>query len=384
MRRRVLTMLAIFAGAFGAGLVVAALSGDGEPADLPRAERRGRAITPVPPPPPAPAPPRPRAAPVPAAVRALAARMPRAQQVAQLFVVGFEGSRPADPFFARLPERTWGAVVLTEANASSPDEAAVLAGEVAVVARNAQQVVPLVATDGIPGLEPRPQSPADRPAAVRAAARAEAQRLRQAGVTLVLAPRLDVGIEASEGTFGDDPHAVARLGAAAVAGYRAGGVVPAPGYFPGQGAATQDPLDGPASVGLSRQELRARDLLPFAAVARRAPAVVLSSAAFAAFDPAAPAALTPAVLRELRGLGFTGVAMTDDLAGVTAATGGTPGEAAVAALRAGADMVRVTEPADARAAYAAALQAVASGDIPAARLRQALHRVLAMKRAAKL
>jgi beta-N-acetylhexosaminidase len=131
-------------------------------------------------------------------------------------------------------------------------------------------------------------------------------------------------------------------------------------------------------VGLSREELAARDLVPYARLVTQAPALVVSSAAFTAYDPVTPAALTPAIVRGLLRdeLGFTGVAITDDLAGVTAATGGTAGEAAEAALRAGADMVQVSDPAEAEAAY----RHVLAAKLPAARLREALHRVLALKR----
>ena len=41
-------------------------------------------------------------------------------------------------------------------------------------------------------------------------------------------------------------------------------------HFPGQGTASQDPIDGPANVGLSADELRKRDLMPFERRARRA------------------------------------------------------------------------------------------------------------------
>ena len=43
-------------------------------------------------------------------------------------------------------------------------------------------------------------------------------------------------------------------------------------------------------------------------------------------------------------LRFGGVAITDDVNGITAATGGTPGEAAVSAIRAGIDMVFIPDP----------------------------------------
>lgn len=311
---------------------------------------------------------------VPAAVRAQAAGLSREQQVAQLFLVGFEGTDAT--VFPALRERGWGGLLLTADNVLSPDQGAVLGGEATV----GWEIAPLVAAVDVPGFEAPPQSPSDRAADVRAAAEARAQAMRAAGFNLALAPRADVAIEAAEGTFGDDAERVTALVVAAARGFRAGGVIPAAGRFPGEGAANQDPLEGPAIVGLSVEELQARDLLPYRGLLRHAPALVVSSAAFAAYDPVTPAALTPEIVQGLLrdDLGYTGVAISDDLAGVAAATGGSIGDAAVEALRAGIDMVQVSEPAEAEAAY----RAVLAARIPAGRLEEALLRVLALKRSA--
>ena len=54
-----------------------------------------------------------------------------------------------------------------------------------------------------------------------------------------------------------------------------------------------------------------------------------------------------------------------------------PGEAAVAAIRAGADMVLM--PADFHEAYNAVLSAVSSGDIEESRVDESLRRILKVK-----
>lgn len=319
--------------------------------------------------------PRPATVEVPAAVRAQAARLTREQRIAQLFLVGFEGTDAT--VFPALRERGWGGLILTADNVLSPDQGAALAGETTVE----WTVPPLVTPSDAPGFELPLPTPDARPAAVRAETAARAAGLRAAGVNLVLAPRADVTITNDPGSFGDDPERVARLAGAAARGWRQGGVIAAPGRFPGEGAANQDPLEGPATVGLAREELAARDLVPFRALLR-SPAMVVSSAAFSAYDPVTPASLTPAIVRDLlRGeLGYQGVAISDDLAGAAAATGGGVADAAVEALRAGVDMVQISEPADAEAAYRAVLRA----KIPRERLEEALLRVLALKRAAGL
>jgi beta-N-acetylhexosaminidase len=319
-----------------------------------------------------PARPAPAAVKVPAAVRAQAAKLTREQQVAQLFLVGFEGTDAT--VFPALRERGWGGLLLTADNVLSPDQGAVLAAEAGA---GEWAVPPLVAMSEVAGFELPLESPRARGADVRAEAALRGATFRAAGVNLVLAPNASVAITAEDGTFGDDAEHVALLAGAAVRGWREGGVIPAPGRFPGEGAASQDPLEGPATVGLSKDELAARDLVPFRAVLR-APAMVVSSAAFSAYDPVTPASLTPAIARDLlRGeLGYQGVAISDDLAGAAAATGGSVADAAVEALRAGIDVVQISEPEDAEAAY----QAVLKAKLPPARLQEALYRVLALKR----
>ena len=354
---RLLTMLA-------AALAVGCGSSDSKPKPPPERAETATATA---------APETPAVAPVKVApeIRAQAARLSRAQKIAQLFLVGFEGTDAT--VFPALRERGWGGLLMTADNVLSPDQGVALAGETTVE----WTVPPLVTMSDVAGFELPAQSPRDRPADVRVQAATRGASLRAAGVNLVLAPNASVAITADDGTFGDDPERVARLVAAAVRGWREGGVIPAPGRFPGEGAASQDPLEGPSSVGLSVEELAARDLVPFRAVLR-APAMVVSSAAFSAYDPVTPASLTPAITTGLlRGeLGYQGVAISDDLAGAAAATAGSVADAAVEALRAGIDMVQISEPADAEEAYRAVLKA----KIPQARLDDALYRVLSLKR----
>ena len=321
--------------------------------------------------------------------------LPLPRAVAQLFVIGSDGDRVG----ARMRTRGWGGVALAPGDVVDPGRAAGIGREVAAAARRARHVPPLVVAEQtggpastFPGLPPRAQPLAGdggTPAAVRRDARRGARALRRVGVRMTLAPVADVGVAAGplqDRVFSDDPGAVSRLAAAAVEGWRDGGVVPAVGHFPGQGAASEDPDVANATVGLSESELRARDLRPFAAVARRAPVIVLSNAVYAAWDGVTPATVLPEVTRLLRrDLGYRGVVMSADLAGTAPVLGTGVGEAAVQALAAGADLLYVSgSPARQEAAYRAVLRAVRSGRISRARLRDSLRRVLALKHAAGL
>jgi len=331
--------------------------------------------------------------------RDLATRLPRSRQAAQVLLVGFRGTVPRAPFFRRLARLDVGGVVLEERNFVDAVQLAALAGEVGVVAAAAKHLPPLVGVVPFEGLPSAAAAGLTDPVAIRdsedpavetraapttaavgKAARGVGRRLRAAGVQLMLGPVVDL---APDAPYGDDAAATKTLARAALEGLRKVGVIGAPSHFPGQGSATQNPLLGPAGVGLPMELLLSRDAVPFRVGAR---AVIVSNAQFAAFDGVTPAAHDPAIARELlRGrFGFRGVAIADDVLGGAAATGRTAGEAAVAALKAGCDMVYVRDDAEREEAYAAILAAVRRGTLPRARLREAVARVLELKAAARV
>jgi beta-N-acetylhexosaminidase len=306
--------------------------------------------------------------------------MPLERAVAQLFAVGFAGTRPGTAFVARERERGWGVVVLDRDNvgASPGDTRALLRGLTRTGALLAAEPGTLPGTS----VDQPSESTADE---AQTDAQAAGKSLRAAGVRLALAPIADlaqVAGPAAQTAFSDDPAVTASLTAGAVAGYAAAGVAAAPGHFPGQGAASQDPEDGVATVGLALSDLRGGDLKPFAAVAKTAPVIQLSDATYAAWDGVTPATLLPDVLRLLRATGFEGVAMSGDLGAATAATGGTVAQAAVDALKAGDDLLYVPgDASDQEAAYAGVVAAVKARRIPMARIAQAVARVRALKQA---
>jgi beta-N-acetylhexosaminidase len=228
------------------------------------------------------------------------------------------------------------------------------------------------------------QSAARDAAGARAAARAVARALHPLGIRMVLAPDADIGVAGGpwEGVaFSDDARTTAQMTAAAVAGFADGDVAAAPGHFPGEGAASGDPALEAATVGLSLGELRARDLKPFAAIARRAPAIQLSSATYVAWDGVTPATLLPDVVALLRrDLGFGGVIVSGDLAAASRAGGQPVADLAVQAIKAGVDLVWIPgDAADQDAAWRAVVRALRTGDIPRARVADALRRVSVLR-----
>jgi beta-N-acetylhexosaminidase len=337
----------------------------------------------------------PRGPAAPRSVRDLARRLPLERKVAQLFLIGFDGTDSTAPVFARLRRFDIGGVVLSRENYLDPAQLGALAGDARTVANQSGHVPPwvLAAQDGaefnaLPGLPPA-HAPSDVDSADAAAAEATetATTLRGLNVTGVLDPVVDVG--AQEGSplsgriYSDEPDEVSGYADAVVRAFRAKRLFSAAKHFPGLGATDQLTELGPATVGLDLPALRKRDLLPFrAAVEAGVPAVVLSAALYPMNDFTKPASLSESIVTHLLRdeIGFAGVAITDDLADPAITTSYSVPQAAVMALQAGADMLYVSgSPGDQQAAYTAVLRAVERGRVRRSRLDEAVLRDLHAK-----
>jgi beta-N-acetylhexosaminidase len=333
---------------------------------------------------------------VPRSVADLARRLPLERKVAQLFLFGFQGTDLNAEIFRRLRRLDLGGIVLAEPNyLGDPSLLGQMGGEAKVIAGQERHVPPwvLAVQDGgefnsLQGLPPA-LAAADLASADEAATQATetAQILRGLNITGVLGPVVDVGFESGSALgariYSDDPAEVSAYAEAMVGAYRADRLFGAVKHFPGLGSADQSTEVGPATVGLDLDQLRERDLQPFgAAIDAGVPGVLLSHALYPVNDFTRPGSLTPAIVTDLlrRDLGFKGVAITDDLADPAIASSYSVSDAAVQALRAGADLLFISgPPGDQQAAYSAVLRAVRRGEISGRRLAAALLRALEAK-----
>jgi beta-N-acetylhexosaminidase len=219
-------------------------------------------------------------------------------------------------------------------------------------------------------------------------AKAQASELAAVGVNWNLAPVLDVNNNPANPiigvrSYGEDPQLVANLGMAAIRGYRDGGVLACAKHFPGHGNTEMDSHLGLPTVASSRGQLEATELLPFrAAIQAGVPAIMSTHIVFPALDAVLPATLSATILTDLlrTEMRFDGLIVTDCLEmAAIAETIGTP-MGAVAALRAGADMVLVSHTLETqREVYRAIRQAVEAEILSEERVREAAGRVLAAK-----
>lgn len=325
----------------------------------------------------------------------LAQLSPR-ERVAQLVVVAswndhmkLDGERFAE--LRRLvAEGGIGGVLVRQ---GSPAEVAALTNEL----QRAAKVPLLVGADYERGLRMQMKSgtPFTNNMAVAAAGDVEAayrqgriiaREMRAIGVNWLYAPVADINNNPdnpviSTRSFGEDPRRVAEFVAAEVRGVREGGALSTAKHFPGHGDTATDTHIGLATIRADRARLNRVELVPFrAAIAAGVDSVMTAHVALPELTgDQLPATLSPKITTELlrRELKFDGLVTTDSL-GMGAITRGYPnGEAAVRAVRAGAD-VALTPP-DAKAAIDALEAAVKKGELTAERVDESVRRILRAK-----
>jgi beta-N-acetylhexosaminidase len=326
---------------------------------------------------------------IPAASPAGYRELPLQQQVGQLIVLSFKGTAAPQYVLTALRERRAAGVILFGGNVESPRQLRTL-----TAALRSGGGSPLVAVDQeggdvriLPWAPPASSAPEQAAAGtVGRDARRAALVLRRAGVNVSLAPVADVpsvaGSALASRSLSSDPRRTSTAVAAAVAGWRAGGVAATAKHFPGLGAATVNTDDGPVTIRRRRAKLMSVDLPPFeAAIRADVPLVMVSHARYTALDRQRIASQSPAIIRGLLrdGLGFRGVVITDSMeAAASLATGGITATSE-RAVRAGADLVLLTGRGSYGPVYRHLLTKARRSPSFRERVRQAAARVLALK-----
>lgn len=328
----------------------------------------------------------------PGCVATAAALAPRAR-LAQLLMVGVE---PTDPAAAVERVRTWqvggifiggDSTKLLVNGALGPVQAVANLPVAVAVDEEGGRVQRVDELDGsIPSA--RQMGVTMTPAQVRALALERGRALKARGVTVDLAPVVDIGDQPADDVIGDrsfsaDPAAVSRFAGAFAAGLRDAGVLPVLKHFPGHGRAGGDSHLGKVTTP-SLASLKAQDLRPYEDLIGAGPVgVMVGHLDVPGLTAGEPATISPAAYELLRhGYRHTGLVLTDDLGAMKAISDryDLP-EAVVTALAAGADLAlwssgdRIGEVLDAMEG------AVSSGKLPAERVDASVRRILAAKRA---
>jgi beta-N-acetylhexosaminidase len=184
-------------------------------------------------------------------------------------------------------------------------------------------------------------------------------------------------------SFGSDVDLVSSFTATQVRTYQAEGMIATAKHFPGLGGSTVNSHFELPRVSYSRNELDRTHLPAFRrAIAAGVETIMTGHLVVEALDPDLPASLSPAVTTDLlrNELGFEGVIITDSMTLGALLERWTLDEAAVLAVRAGADIVMEIGPTEVPLiAIAAITQAVESGVISKKRINASVRRVLSLK-----
>ena len=341
-----------------------------------------------------------------------------AQKVGQLFIVRPESilngdasipddyldgvTVPDETFASAYGEVQPGGVCLFDKNLVSPDQTRLLVSAVDSMSRASGGIPAFIAVDEEGGPVARiANNPAFGVANVGAmgdlGSSGDAQVVRDAsaviagylgslGFNLDFAPVCDVCNNPASTTmvgrsFGSDAGAVCTMVDAAVRGFSQGGIMCAAKHFPGIGGAEGDSHVESIYTHKSVEELASQEFLPFAtAVQSGVPLVMMGHiVCVEASGSDLPASVCAAAVGDwLRGrLGFEGIVVTDSFEMESVVQRFGWGDAAVAALQAGVDVVLL--PMNLRVAIGAVLAAVADGRLSEARIDESLRRVVRRK-----
>jgi len=175
--------------------------------------------------------------------------------------------------------------------------------------------------------------------------------LRRNNVDINLAPVVDINwqessyINANRRSFGQDSKQIFLFAEAMLKAYRQTGTKTVLKHFPGGLGRTEiDPHQSLPEINVGQREVN-KDMAPFAALASKANAVMVTHLFYPQIDPQYPSSLSPIFINGLlRGkLNFQGPVILDDL-NMGALADFSQAESIALGLKAGADMFIITQP----------------------------------------
>ena len=183
-------------------------------------------------------------------------------------------------------------------------------------------------------------------------------------------------------SFGEDPERVSEFATAYIRGAQENGIIATAKHFPGHGDTSVDSHIQLPVLNFDRARLNLIEFPPFeAAIKAGVDAVLTAHINLPQLEKTTglPASLSYSVTTGLlrQELGFKGVVFTDALRMKAVSDAFGPDQAAVMAIRAGADVA--LEPTDVHKSFAALKAAVDKGDISQQRLDESIRRILEAK-----
>ena len=210
---------------------------------------------------------------------------------------------------------------------------------------------------------------------------------RALGVHQNYAPDVDVNVNPKNPVintraFGDDVRLVTEMSVAFVKGSQDGGMIATVKHFPGHGDTDIDTHLGLSILNFPKERLQSLELPPYKETFQAgALSVMVGHLSVPAYDTVVgiPATVSPNVSTKLlkEEMQFSGLVVTDAMVMEGVAAKYHPGESAVLAIKAGADLVLM--PVNPDIAINAIVEAVKRGEITEERMNQSVRKLLSVK-----
>jgi len=252
------------------------------------------------------------------------------EKVGQMFIVGLQGEALAREEKAIIEQYPFGGFILFGQNCCEPGQILCLSRSLWETGNRHPPFISIDEEGGRVHRLPKPFThfpPAARlgqvcdPNLAYRAARATAEELLMAGISLDFAPVLDVNSNSKNPVIGDrsfasDPQKVIALGERWVQGLRDGGIIPCGKHFPGHGDTDRDSHFALPVVERPFAELEKVELPPFVSACRnKIESLMTAHVLYLALDRKLPATLSDKIITELlrQKLNYDGVIFSDDM-----------------------------------------------------------------------
>lgn len=323
------------------------------------------------------------------------------QKVGQLFIFGFPGTTLSSELEKTIKTLKPGALLLFGRNITSLKQTAQLNAALQQSSLKHSHLPLFLAVDQEGGAVARihtsPGLPnaytiggTNEPTLAFQAGKVTGQMLHALGFNMNLAPVLDITDEQLSSfvgarSFSESPRKISSMGVAFAQGLSEMKILPVAKHFPGHGPIAFDSHHMTPTRNTSYGELMASDLVPFMqfASANMDSGIMVAHIAFPNIDKSdLPATYSHKMISEIltEQLKYKGLVMTDDIEMAGASSFKRVEDRAVAAIRAGNDLVMVGwSPKLQKRAVNAVISAVKDGTISMERLNKSVKKILALK-----
>lgn len=323
------------------------------------------------------------------------------EKVGQLFILGFPQRELTPELKSFLTRTKPGAFVIFKRNFSDLESIRKLNKDLFKLSIEQTKLPPLLAVDQeggsvtrIPTFPPMPSAlsvgQTKSPILAEEMGFEMASMMRDLGFNMNLAPVLDLADPnrfsfIGTRSYGSDPAVVGDMGYAFSKGLIRNAVIPTAKHFPGTGSLAADPHEHAIVNQVSQKDLESTYLPPFATYSKLGlfSAVMISHSIYPHLDPQSqPAVFSKKIVNDIlrTDLKFRGLAITDDLQMSASRALLKPEDAALAALKAGNDIVMLTWSfQEQEKAMNRVKKGIESGELPDADLRAKLRRILTAK-----